>query len=285
MSATPEYSVYFRLMRIHQPTGVWLLLWPCWWSVALASPQFPSLYLMLLFFIGAFLMRPAGCILNDIVDRKLDASVERTKSRPLASGEITVTQAWILFFWLLLLALLVALALGKNVLLWSALALPLVALYPWMKRITGWPQLFLGLTFNWGALLGWIAVRGVIEMPALLLYAGGVFWTLGYDTIYAHQDKADDARIGIKSTALTLGKNTRLAVLVFYGMAVSCWMFSGYMVGSSLLFYGLMLTAWLHLAWQANTVDLDNPESCRKVFMSNSMFGWLVLAAYFVGHA
>lgn len=279
----PEYNVYFRLMRLHQPTGIWLLLWPCWWSAGLASHGFPSLSMLLLFFIGAFLMRPAGCIINDIADRELDKQVERTKDRPLASGEITVGQAVRLLIWLLLLALLVAWALGENVVLWAALSLPLVMLYPWMKRITWWPQLFLGLTFNWGALVGWVAVRGTVDLPAVLLYIGGVFWTLGYDTIYAHQDKAGDIRAGVKSTALKLGAQTKTALMVFYAVAILCWTFSGQLIGSGMLFYGLMLVAWLQLVWQIRTVDIDNPDSCRAIFMSNSGLGWLVFAAMVAG--
>ncbi len=279
----PAYSTYFRLMRLHQPTGIWLLLWPCWWSLALASPDFPSFYLLLMFFIGAFLMRPAGCILNDIVDRKLDKEVARTKGRPLASGEITVPQAVLVLVWLLFLAVLVAWALGEAVLLWAALSLPLVILYPWMKRISWWPQLFLGFTFNWGALMGWAAVTGAVEFPALLIYIGGVFWTLGYDTIYAHQDKDDDARAGIKSTALRLGGKTKQALFVFYSAAAMCWSMAGHLAQIGHVFYGLMLMAWLHFMWQIFRVDLDNPASCRTIFMSNAALGWIVFAAYLVG--
>src|SRR5690349_2337918 len=216
---SPSIDCYLRIMRLHQPTGVWLLMWPCWWGVALASPEFPSVLTLFLFFFGAFLMRPMGCVINDLFDRDLDRQVARTKDRPLASGEITTGEALRLVLYLLLLALGVALLLGKAVLFWSMAALPLVVLYPLMKRITWWPQLFLGLTFNWGALVGWVAIRGQVELPAVLLYLGGVFWTLGYDTIYAHQDKADDQAAGIKSTALRLGKNTKPALIGFYTLA------------------------------------------------------------------
>jgi 4-hydroxybenzoate polyprenyltransferase len=280
----PETDVYFRLMRLYQPTGIWLLLWPCWWAVALASPEFPSLWTLLLFLIGAFLMRPVGCIVNDLADRKLDAQVARTKSRPLASGEITTGEAIRLMIWLLFLAFWVAFALGDAVIQWSLYALPLVLLYPWMKRITWWPQLFLGLTFNWGALLGWIAVRGTIEWPALWLYIGGVFWTLGYDTIYAHQDKLDDTRVGVKSSALRLGDHTKPALVVFYTLAALCWAASGRAVADTLPFYGFLGVAWLHLLWQVKRLDIHDPASCQNIFVSNGILGWLVFAACIVAN-
>lgn len=276
----PELDVYFRLMRFAQPTGVWLLLWPCWWAVALASDGFPSVTILLLFLAGAFLMRPAGCIVNDIADRKLDAEVERTKTRPLASGEMTVGEAVRLLLWLLFLAFLVAWALGEEVIRWSLYSLPLVFLYPWMKRITWWPQLFLGLTFNWGALLGWVAVRSEVELPAVLLYLGGVFWTLGYDTLYAHQDKLDDARAGVKSSALRLGNTTKPVVLVFYTVAALCWAFAMALMHPSEPFaYALVFMAWLHFLWQVKNVDLEDSASCREMFISNGVLGWILFAA------
>lgn len=280
----PEYSSYLLLMRLHQPTGIWLLLWPCWWAVTLASPGFPSLATLALFFLGAFIMRPAGCIVNDIADRTLDAQVERTKARPIASGDITVPEAMRLLLWLLLLAFGIAWLLGKEVVFLAVLSLPLIFLYPRMKRISWWPQLFLGLTFNWGALMGWAAVRGTVELPALLLYIGGVFWTLGYDTIYAHQDKADDARAGIKSTALRLGDNTKPALYAFYTLAVLCWGAAHYALTPSMsFFYVFLFMAWLHFLWQVRTVNLDDPASCQRVFVSNSLLGWIMLAAGLVG--
>jgi 4-hydroxybenzoate polyprenyltransferase len=174
---------------------------------------------------------------------------------------------------LLFLSLQVAVALGGAVVWWSAAALPLVAAYPWMKRITWWPQLFLGLTFNWGALLGYVAVTGSVAWPAFLLYLGGMFWTLGYDTIYAHQDKRDDENIGVRSTALRLGERTKPAVALFYGMAILCW----WTAGASVIFLLLPLA---HFAWQVRTAKLDEPSSCLKIFKSNAWAGALVLAAF-----
>ncbi len=279
----PALSPYLRLMRLHQPTGIWLLLWPCWWSVALASHGWPSLKLLALFALGAVLMRSAGCIMNDIADREFDRQVERTRSRPLASGELSVRQAAALLTLLLAAAAAVALALGWVVVLWAALSLPLVVSYPFMKRISWWPQLFLGFTFNWGALMGWAAVRGTVGLPTILLYIGCIFWTLGYDTIYAHQDKLDDARAGVKSTALRLGNNTKRAVGCFYLLAVIFWAAAGLAAGSGLWLFIILLLAELQLGWQICAVDLDDPASCRRIFISNARLGWLLFAGFVAG--
>ena len=277
MNVTP----YIRLMRLHQPVGIWLLLWPCWWALALASGGALDQFTMGLFALGALLMRSAGCVINDIADREFDKQVERTKDRPLASGELSVRQALQLLAILLKLSLLVAIFLGWQVVIWSVAALPLVALYPLMKRITWWPQLFLGLTFNWGALLGWVAVKGEVGMPALLLYAGGVCWTLGYDTIYAHQDTIDDARIGVKSSALRLGVRTKPFVMATYVVAMACWLaaLSGAGKGLGVLY---MLAA-LHFIWQVYVVDLHDPLSARRIFFSNAWLGAIIFLACLLG--
>jgi len=264
---------YMRLMRLHQPIGVWLLFFPCAWAIMLASGgvfNANNAKLLVLFAIGAVLMRSAGCVINDIADRKIDVLVERTKTRPLASGEIKVWQAVVLLALLLFLSLLVAVSLGLSVLMWAALSLLPVIIYPLMKRISWWPQLFLGLVFNWGAIMGWVAVRGVVELPAFLLYLGGICWTLGYDTIYAHQDKADDSRIGVKSTALRLGAKTKPFVAVMYGLATLFFMFaSGGFIG--------FIPVMIHATWQIRTLNIDSPASARKTFLSNVWFGSLVL--------
>jgi 4-hydroxybenzoate polyprenyltransferase len=271
-------------MRLHQPTGIWLLLWPCWWAIALASSGWPSPALLLLFALGAVLMRGAGCIVNDIADRHIDREVERTRTRPLASGELRVAQAVMLLLVLLAGALSIALTLGPAVVMWALLSLIPVAIYPWMKRISWWPQLFLGLTFNWGALMGYAAVRGAVEWPAIALYVGGIFWTLGYDTIYAHQDKEDDARIGVKSTALRLGDRTPVFVGLCYAAAVSAWIAAGWFAGLPGLFYALMLGVFAHFFWQLRSVDLDNPLSCRRAFVSNCWLGGWVFMAFLAGN-
>ncbi len=274
---------YFRLARIDRPIGVWLLLFPCWWSVALAAPSWPDLWLFALFAIGALVMRGAGCTVNDIADRKFDAQVARTSARPIPSGAVSVPQA-ITFLCLQLLAGLIVLmqfnmftvALGMS-------SLALVAVYPLMKRITYWPQLVLGLAFNWGALMGWAAVRGEIDASPLVLYAAGVLWTLGYDTIYAHQDKEDDVLIGLKSTALKFGEFTRPWLFGFYGGTTALMVVAGYLAHLAWPFYAVMALAAGCLAWQAASVDIANPKDCLAKFKSNRYFGWIVLAAVIAG--
>jgi 4-hydroxybenzoate polyprenyltransferase len=275
---------YARLARLDRPIGTWLLLFPGWWGIALAAPRWPDLGLLLLFALGAVVMRGAGCTLNDIADRDYDAKVARTRTRPLPSGQISVRQA--------LAFLAVQLAIGAAVLfslnrasgLLGLAVLGLIATYPYMKRITYWPQLFLGLNFNWGALIGWTAVTGALSWPPVLLYVGGIFWTLGYDTIYAHQDKEDDALIGVKSSALALGRRTRPFLFVFYAPAVTLWAAAAGMAGVHALFWvGLGLAA-LHLSWQAARVDIDDPADCLAKFRSNRVVGWLLLAGIIAGH-
>ncbi len=270
---------YFRLLRLHQPTGIWLLLLPCWWAIALASDGVPSVWLMLLFGVGAVVMRGAGCVVNDMADREFDRKVERTKLRPLASGEITMRQAFFVLFMLLCVALAIAIQMKPIVLLLAASSLLLVGCYPFMKRITWWPQAFLGITFNWGALMGWAAAQGAVGWPAVLLYAGGVFWTLGYDTIYAHQDKADDVHAGVKSTALRLGEKTHLYVTLFYALAAMLWASAGVMVHGA-AFILCMLPVAAHFMWQMKAVNLDAPASCMRIFRSNTTLGWLMFSGF-----
>jgi len=273
---------YVRLMRLDRPIGTWLLLFPCWWSLAMASPGFDwgTLYYAALFAVGAVVMRGAGCTVNDIADRDFDAQVERTRNRPIASNQISRRQALVFLAGQLLVGLLVLVQFQPFAIMVGVASLALVFPYPLMKRFTDWPQAWLGLTFNWGALLGWAAVRGTIELPALALYGAGLFWTLGYDTIYAHQDKEDDVMVGIKSTALTLGDATKQWLWVFYGMAVA-----GYGAGVSWVFYPLLALAGAHLAWQAWIVDVDNSALCLDIFRSNRWFGWLALSAFVAGRA
>ncbi|MGE3281549.1 MAG: 4-hydroxybenzoate octaprenyltransferase, partial [Alphaproteobacteria bacterium] len=247
---------YARLARIDRPIGTWLLLFPAWWGIALATPigdqpGWPDPVLLLLFAIGAVAMRGAGCTLNDIADRDYDARVARTRLRPLPSGRITIIQA--LGFLAAQLAIGAAVLFGLNSfsILLGLAVLGLIGTYPFMKRITHWPQLFLGLNFNWGALIGWTAVTGSLSAPAVLLYLGGVFWTLGYDTIYAHQDKEDDIRIGVKSSALALGSRTRPFLFAFYAGATLLWGLAGAAAGLGVAFWVALAAAAVQLAWQA----------------------------------
>jgi len=281
---------YLRLARLDRPIGTWLLLLPCWWSIALANEGNAMagtsvIALFALFAVGSVVMRGAGCTLNDIVDRDFDGRVARTATRPIPSGDVSVRQA-ALFLCLQLAAGLMVLSQLNAVTFWMAVAsLGLVAIYPFAKRYTYWPQLVLGFTFNWGALLGWTAVRGQLDAPAVALYAAGILWTLGYDTIYAHQDKEDDALIGVKSTALRLGDATRPWLFGFYAGATVLIAMAGYLAELSLAFYAGLLLCALHLAWQAWRVDIHAPADCLATFKSNRDFGLLLTAAIIVGQA
>jgi 4-hydroxybenzoate polyprenyltransferase len=274
---------YARLARLDRPIGTWLLLFPAWWGIALAAEGWPHLGLIALFALGAVAMRGAGCTLNDIADRHYDARVARTRLRPLPSGAVTVWQAAAFMALQLAIGAAVLLSLNRASVLLGIAVLGLIATYPFMKRITYWPQLFLGLNFNWGALIGWAAVTGSLAWPALLLYLGGVFWTLGYDTIYAHQDKEDDVRIGVKSSAIALGSRTRPWLFAFYAAAALLWASAGSAAGQGALFYlGLGLAA-MQLAWQAAQVDIDDPADCLAKFRSNRLVGWLLLGGIVAG--
>ena len=270
------------LARWDRPIGAWLLLWPCWWGLGLA-PGWPGLWFAFLFLIGAFAMRGAGCTINDMTDRDLDAKVERTRNRPLASGALTLSQASLFLGAQLLLGLVVLLQFNVNAIIVGLASVPLVMIYPWMKRITWWPQLFLGITFKWGALVGWTAATGFLGWPAVLLYLAGIFWTLGYDTIYAHQDKADDALIGVKSTARRLGSATPEWLLGFYGFFLLFLAIAGTVVGMGWLFYAGLLPVAAHLLWQIRTLDIDEPENCLARFRSNRETGLLVMIALLAG--
>jgi 4-hydroxybenzoate polyprenyltransferase len=290
--APEPWRPYLRLMRADRPIGTWLLLLPCWQGVALAilangwRPH--DLWLFIAFAIGAFVMRGAGCCLNDIADRNFDAQVARTRSRPIPSGQITVRQAVVFMFALCAVGLAVLLSLNGAAIIWGFAAVLPAAIYPFMKRFTYWPQFFLGIAFNWGALIGWVAHTGEIGWPALALYLGGIAWTLGYDTIYAHQDKEDDALIGVKSTALLLGGRTIRWLWGFYGAAlVLAMVAAGLAVADPLwaqqvprlaLAIGLWAYGW-HLYKQIQKVQLDDPDTCLAVFKSNREAGLLLVAA------
>jgi 4-hydroxybenzoate polyprenyltransferase len=278
---------YLRLARLDRPTGIWLLLWPCWWGLALAAPamhrHWPSFGLMILFGIGAVVMRAAGCVYNDIVDRKIDAQVARTKDRPLASGVISVRDGWIFAIALSLIGLLVLLALSHLAIRLGLFSLLIVAVYPFMKRFTFWPQLVLGLAFNWGALMGFAAETGRLSSAAIFLYLAGIFWTLGYDTIYALQDKEDDALIGVKSTALRFGEKTPQWLFWFYAGTI---FFLTWAANAANLGWGfdlLVIPPAAHLLWQITRLDLDDPARCLALFRANEQSGALVFLALLGG--
>lgn len=274
---------YAHLARLDRPIGTWLLLFPGWWGLALAARRWPDPGLMALFALGAVVMRGAGCTLNDIADRDFDARVARTRLRPLPSGAVTVRQAIVFLMLQLAVGAAVLSSLNRASIALGIAVLGLIATYPFMKRITYWPQLFLGLNFNWGALVGWAAVTGGLSWPPILLYLGGVFWTIGYDTIYAHQDKDDDALIGVKSSALALGSRTRPWLFAFYAAALLLWAAAGCLAGLGAAFWAGLGLAALQLAWQAARVSTDDPADCLAKFRSNRLVGWLVLGGIVAG--
>ncbi len=277
---------YASLMRLDRPIGAWLLFWPCAWSVALAGMGRSGLELILWLGLGAFAMRSAGCVYNDIVDRDLDARVERTRLRPLASKRASLKGAWALLLALSLAGLVVLLQLDRTAQVVALASLAPVAAYPFMKRITWWPQAWLGLVFSWGALVGWPAVEGEVEMPALLLYAGSIFWVIGYDTIYALQDREDDALVGVKSSALALGGHARAGISVCYLLALLFWAAAIWAVREQWLALAALLPMAVHLGWQAGTLRTDDGGDALAKFRSNRFAGLLMfLACLVVGTA
>src|SRR3954464_4130344 len=257
---------YLRLARADRPIGSWLLLMPCWWSAGIAADYaghpYPNPWHVLLFFIGAFVMRGAGCTWNDIVDRDLDAKVARTRSRPIPSGQVSVRGATAFLVAQALVGLAVLLQFNLFTVLMGIASLGIVAIYPLMKRVTWWPQIVLGLAFSYGALMGWAAVFSRLQAPAYLLYAGSICWVIGYDTIYAHQDREDDALIGVKSTARLFAGHTKPFLAACYTAAIALLAASGAAAGLSALFSPALLLPAALLAWQAATIDIDDPAGC-----------------------
>ena len=283
----PQWSrPYLRLSRLDRPIGSWLLLIPCWWSAALAARVAGDIHQLpldiVLFFVGAFAMRGAGCTWNDITDRDLDARVERTRSRPIPAGQVSVSGAMVFLFAQALVGLAVLLQFNRFAVGTGIASLIIVAIYPFMKRITSWPQIVLGLAFSWGALMGFAVTLARIDLTALALYAGSIAWVIGYHTIYAHQDAEDDALIGIKSTALLFGERTQQALIVFYGLAVV-------LIGVALQLAGARLPAWIglaafaaHLVWQIRSLKIGDPALCLRLFQSNRDAGLLLFAGLLI---
>jgi 4-hydroxybenzoate polyprenyltransferase len=283
----PRWSrPYLRLARLDRPIGSWLLLLPCWWSAALAASVARDLSHLpleiVLFFLGAFAMRGAGCTWNDITDRDLDAKVERTRSRPIPAGQVSVTQAMMFLIAQALIGLVILLQFNRFAVATGIASLLIVAIYPFMKRITWWPQIVLGLAFSWGALMGFAVTFARIDATAIVLYAGSIAWVIGYDTIYAHQDAEDDALIGVKSTARLFGARTHQALVVFYGLAVL-------LIGVALMLAGSGFAAWIglvafaaHLVWQVMRLRIGDSALCLRVFKSNRDAGLLLLAGLLI---
>ena len=281
--APEAWRPYLRLGRFDRPVGTWLLLFPCWWSLSLAQvasgQPFPHVGYLLLFAIGALFMRASGCAYNDLIDRDIDAQVERTAGRPLASGQISTASAVAFIVATALVGLLVVLNFDRFTFWLAVGSLLIVATYPFAKRVTRYPQFVLGLAFNWGALVGWSSINGSLGWPAAVLYIGCISWTIGYDTIYAHQDRADDAVLGIGSTALNFGDNTASYVGAFYAIAVVLWLIAGALAGAHLMFFFAVTLAFLQMSWQVATLNIRDPANCLWRFRSNRDVG----AAIFLG--
>jgi 4-hydroxybenzoate polyprenyltransferase len=282
-SAPSWLKPYLRLTRLDRPIGWWLLLLPCWWSSALAAVADrawgPSPWHIFLLLVGAIVMRGAGCTWNDLVDRDIDAKVERTRSRPIPSGQVSARAALVFLVLQALVGLLVLIQFNRFAIMVGIASLAVVAVYPFMKRVTYWPQIFLGLAFSWGALMGWAGARGALELPAYLLYAGSIAWVIHYDTIYALQDREDDALVGLKSTALLFAENTKPALAAFSIAAVILIGLAGYFAGAGIVF-ALGLAAFAaHLAWQIVYIDIANPDSCLKMFRANRDAGLILFGA------
>jgi 4-hydroxybenzoate polyprenyltransferase len=267
---------YAVLARFDRPIGWWLLFWPCAWSILLAGGAISHWRMILWMLLGAIAMRGAGCVYNDIADRDLDVQIERTRLRPIASGVVSVRRGWIWLALLSLIGLIVLFQLRWEAQLVALASLAPVAAYPYMKRITWWPQAWLGIVFSWGALVGWIEVTGTVSGAMLLLYAGSICWVIGYDTIYALQDREDDALVGVKSSARRLGESVKFGVLVFYTNAVLLWASAIWLVRPQIIALLALLPVALHLLWQAATLNADDGDDALAKFRSNRFAGLLM---------
>jgi len=277
----PRLRPYASLMRLDRPIGTWLLYWPCAWSVALAGIR-GRWDLLLWFALGAFATRSAGCVYNDIVDRDLDSRVERTRLRPLASGRVSVRSAWVLIGLLCVIGLIILLQLNRMAAIVALVSVAPVAAYPFMKRITWWPQAWLGLVFSWGALVGWPAVTGSPDWAALLLWFGSISWVIGYDTLYAIQDIEDDALVGVKSSARRLGDKAPVGIGISYAIAVLLWAAAIWAVRPDWIALLALIPAVLHLANQALRADPKDGELALHLFRSNRICGLLVFLGMLV---
>jgi 4-hydroxybenzoate polyprenyltransferase len=282
----PWARPYGRLSRWDRPIGTWLLLFPCWWSLTLGlAPQWGRLVgWMALFALGALAMRGAGCTWNDIVDRKIDAQVERTRGRPLPAGEVKLRNALIWTALQSLVGVAILFKLNKFAGGVALASLILVAIYPTMKRLTSWPQVVLGLAFNWGALVGFAAVTGELSWATVALYAGGVAWTMVYDTIYAMQDQRDDAVIGVRSTARRFAAAPRRWLTLFAVLALGGWVLTGHLAALGPLYFAILAAVALHFVWQIAFLHQNDPADCLFKFKANALIGWLLLAAIAAGH-
>ncbi|NCU72955.1 MAG: 4-hydroxybenzoate polyprenyltransferase [Candidatus Fonsibacter ubiquis] len=280
---------FVSLLRLNKPIGIFLLFWPCAWSLTMTQWFVVNNYLfikyLILFFIGSIIMRSAGCVYNDIVDKKIDFRVQRTKKRLIASGKISVTTAWISISFLIIPALIILFQFNNFSKILGLSSGLLIITYPFMKRITFWPQLFLGFTFNWGVLLGWSVFFENITLETIILYMTGVFWTLGYDTIYALQDKVDDLKIKVKSTAIKFGHDLKNFLFFCYISSIALLVALGFLTGRSFIYFILIAIAALHLVFQViiiQKIKSNNKDKIQKVFNSNNSFGLLIFLIFFL---
>ena len=280
---------FVSLLRLNKPIGIFLLFWPCAWSLTMTQWSVVNNYLfikyLILFFIGSIIMRSAGCVYNDIVDKKIDFRVQRTKKRLIASGKISVTTAWLSISFLIIPALIILFQFNNFSKILGLSSGLLIITYPFMKRITFWPQLFLGFTFNWGVLLGWSVFFENITLETIILYMTGVFWTLGYDTIYALQDKVDDLKIKVKSTAIKFGHDLKNFLFFCYISSIALLVALGFLTGRSFIYFILIAIAALHLVFQViiiQKIKSNNKDKIQKVFNSNNSFGLLIFLIFFL---
>jgi 4-hydroxybenzoate polyprenyltransferase len=283
-----QFNLFLELIRFKKPIGFMLLFWPCAWGLTIAYDFSKSLseyfYYLILFFLGAILMRSAGCIVNDISDRKFDKRVERTKLRPIASGAITVKLASVYVIVLCLLALLVLINFNNLTILFALGSMPLAFTYPLIKRFTYWPQLFLGITFNYGLVLGWVCIKESLDLTPFILYLGAIFWTTGYDTIYGYQDIKDDEIIGLKSTSIKFKDKPFIFLNICYLIFIFCTIFVGVLMKFNYLYFISLIIPILHLLYfQIRKLDIDNPNSCLKTFKSNNYLGLVILTCLIIG--
>ena len=282
-----QLNLFIELTRLKKPIGFMLLFWPCAWGLTLAYDFSSSLnnyfFYLILFFLGSVFMRSAGCIVNDILDKEFDAKVFRTKNRPIASGKVSIKLAIFYALSLCFFALLVLLNFNSFTIILAFISMPLAFTYPLMKRFTYWPQLFLGITFNYGLILGWTAVIGEISLAPILFYLGAIFWTLGYDTIYGYQDIKDDEIIGLKSTSIKFKGKAKKFLFICYTLLIILFLLGGYSMQFNFTFYLLLIIPLIHLLiYQMKIFNLNDPKSCLKAFKSNNFFGVIIFLNIFI---
>ena len=279
--------LFIELTRLNRPIGYMLLFWPCLWGLTIAynfENNLNTYFLyLILFFLGSMLMRSAGCIVNDIVDRQYDKKVDRTKNRPIASGEVSIKLGFFYVAILCLVALMVLLQLNKLTIILALASMPLAFSYPFMKRFTYWPQLFLGITFNYGLLLGWTSVQQNLGYLPIILYIGAIFWTLGYDTIYGYQDIKDDEIIGVKSTSIKFKKNPKKFISLCYFISLLSIAVIGFLLNFSNMFFLFLLVPTIQMFYQIKKLNILNGDICLKIFKSNNALGLIIFVNLLIG--